>query len=126
MKKVFILIGVLVMVTVTLNAQNEIDALRYSYNIPGGTARSMAMGGSFGALGADASSIIFNPAGMGVFRTSDFTFSPSFVLTNTEADFLGSRADDYDFNFNINNLSYIGSIPINNENELTSVNLGMS
>jgi hypothetical protein len=126
MKKVIILIGVFLMAIVTLNAQNEIDALRYSYTIPGGTARSMGMGGSFGALGADASSVIFNPAGMGVFRTSDFTFSPSFVITNTEADLLGSKADDYDFNFNINNLSYIGSIPINNENGLTSVNLGMS
>ncbi len=125
MKKIIILIGVLLS-AFTLLAQNEVDALRYSYLLPGGTARSSAMGGSFGALGADASTLIFNPAGIAVYHSSDFTFSPAFAITNTDADFLGTIAEDYDFNFNINNFSYIGSIPISNENGLTGVNLGFS
>ena len=36
-------------------AQNEIDALRYSQTMQGSTARSLSMGGSFGALGGDIS-----------------------------------------------------------------------
>ncbi|MDD4150300.1 MAG: outer membrane protein transport protein [Bacteroidales bacterium] len=126
MKKVLLIISVVLMSITTLISQNETDALRYSYLIPGGTARSMAMGGSFGALGADASNLMFNPAGMGIYRSSDFSFSPAFEITNTDANFLGSVANDYDFNFNINNLSYIGVIPVNSTNGLNNVNLGIS
>ncbi|MDD2387164.1 MAG: hypothetical protein PHP52_10335 [Bacteroidales bacterium] len=125
MKKILFLISTVLMSITTLTAQNEIDALRYSYLIPGGTARSMGMAGSFGALGADASNLSFNPAGMGVYRSADFTFSPAFVVTNTDANYLENIANDYDFNFNINNFSYIGVIPTKMDG-LTSVNLGVS
>ncbi|MBL0343571.1 MAG: hypothetical protein IPP71_23575 [Bacteroidetes bacterium] len=49
-----------------LKAQNEIDALRYSQSMFGSTARSLSMGGAFGALGADFSTLSTNPAGIGV------------------------------------------------------------
>ncbi len=125
MKKIIILIKVSLIAGV-LFAQNEVDALRYSYLIPGGTARYNGMAGSFGALGADASTLMFNPAGMGVYRTSDFTFSPAFVITSTDADYLGNVTDDYDFNFNINNFSYIAAIKTNRDEGLKSLNLGFS
>ncbi len=43
------------------------------------TARSAAMGGAFTSLGADLSSLHINPAGLGMYRSSDFgiTFGPS-------------------------------------------------
>ncbi len=41
-------------------AQTADDALRYSQQHYTGTARSMAMGGAFGALGGDFSSIGIN------------------------------------------------------------------
>ncbi|PLX06554.1 MAG: hypothetical protein C0596_14580 [Marinilabiliales bacterium] len=125
MKRTILIIGVLFS-AITLFSQNEVDALRYSYLIPGGTARYNAMGGSFGALGADASTLIFNPAGMGVYHSSDFTFSPAFVITNMDANYQGGIGEDYDVNFNINNFSYIGSIPVNKENGVTSINVGLS
>ena len=46
-------------------AQNEMDAYRFSKNDLTGTARSVAMGGAFGALGGDISGIAINPAGIG-------------------------------------------------------------
>ena len=46
--------------------QNEEDALRYSDILPGGTARSWALGGAFGAVGGDAASATTNPAGFGL------------------------------------------------------------
>lgn len=45
-----------------------------------GTARSVGMGGSMGALGADLSSISSNPAASGLYRSSDVALSFS-VLT---------------------------------------------
>ncbi len=126
MKKVIILIGVVLSLSTIMYGQNEVDALRYSYLNPGGTARYNAMGGSFGALGADPSVLYFNPAGMGVYKSSDFSFSTGFVLTNNYATFGGHEVSDYDVNFNINNLSYIGTIPVNSDNGVATINLGMS
>jgi hypothetical protein len=51
-----------------LRAQNEVDALRYSFTQTPGTARSLGMGGAFGALGADNSSFWSNPGGIGLYR----------------------------------------------------------
>jgi hypothetical protein len=62
------------------SAQNQVDALRYSQIYPGGTARSTAMGGAFGALGGDFYSASLNPAGLGVYRSSEFTFTPELLL----------------------------------------------
>jgi len=126
MKKLLIItISVLISWT-TLFAQNEIDALRYSYLIPGGTARYNAMGGSFGALGADLSVMSFNPAGLGVFRSSELTFSTGFVLTQNFATINDNRASDFDFNFNINNISYLSSIKLKQNNSLKALNFGFS
>ena len=47
-------------------SQNEVDALRYSQLNLSGTARFTSMGGAFGALGGDMSSMTVNPAGIGV------------------------------------------------------------
>jgi len=41
-----------------------------------GTARAMAMAGAFTSLGADASSLAINPAGLGMYRRNEATFTP--------------------------------------------------
>ena len=55
-----------------INAQSLQDALRYSRPEQSGTARYMAMGGAFNALGGDFSAINDNPAAGGVFVNSEF------------------------------------------------------
>lgn len=107
--------------------QNELDALRFSYHIPGGTARSTAMGGAFGALGADASVLSTNPAGMGVYQRSDFTFSPGFSLTNSQARFGEDSRSDFGYNFNLNNIAYIGNVYSSSGSEdYIGINLGFA
>ena len=51
-----------------------------------GTARSMAMGNAFTALGADMASASINPAGIGMYIRSDVSFTPimQFVKSPTE------------------------------------------
>ncbi len=56
-------------------AQDFTDALRYSENEYEGTARTMAMGNAFTALGGDMGSLGINPAGSAVARHSQFTVS---------------------------------------------------
>ncbi|MFZ4399613.1 MAG: OmpP1/FadL family transporter, partial [Bacteroidales bacterium] len=92
----------------TTFAQNEIDALRYSQIYYGGTARSTALGGAFGALGADFSSLSQNPAGIGLYKISEFTLTPSFYIGKTESKFLDSPSrDDYKYNFNVGNIGFV-------------------
>ena len=50
-----------------VSAQNEIDALRFSSYSSTGTARALAMGGAFSAVGADFSSAWLNPAGLALY-----------------------------------------------------------
>lgn len=57
----------------TAFAQNETDALRYTRYGTIGSARIQGIGGAQTALGADVSTIATNPAGLGMFRRSEFS-----------------------------------------------------
>lgn len=69
-----------------VHAQTLSDALRFSQLSNYGTARSTAMGGAFGALGGDISTLSTNPAGLGVFRKSEISFTPYLNFAKTESD----------------------------------------
>lgn len=88
-------------------AQDETDALRFSYLQPQGTARSMGIGGALGALGGDFTSLSVNPAGLGVYRRSEFTFTPSLKLNSATGTYQGQAMDDNITRFNINNLGVV-------------------
>ena len=71
-------------------AQTAGDLLNLSqYNYSFGTARSAAMGGAFASLGADLSSMTINPAGLGMYRGSEFGISPTLTASNMENQYLG-------------------------------------
>ena len=61
--------------TLSLMSQNISDALNYTNNNIDGSARFSAMGGAFGALGGEISSISANPAGSAIFNNSYFSLS---------------------------------------------------
>jgi hypothetical protein len=88
-------------------AQTDVDALRYAQSSITGTARFTSMGGAFGALGGDFSSIGVNPAGLGIYRKSEFTVSSSFYMNQTTTDFIGKTSLENKFNFNIPNFGFV-------------------
>jgi hypothetical protein len=94
-------------------AQNYSDALRFSRTDIAGSARYVAMGGSFGALGGEISGISVNPGGIGVYRNSEFTFTAGFNNYDAETNFRGSSASDGRFNLNLPNFGYVGNYKIN-------------
>jgi hypothetical protein len=107
-------------------AQNVDDALRYSQIFYGGTARFMSMGGAFTALGGDMSTLSQNPAGLGVYRSSEITLSPQLFHINTNAGFNGITSD-YLYNFNLNQAGIVSNIISNNtETGLITLNFGYS
>ncbi|MBQ2171612.1 MAG: hypothetical protein II454_00265 [Bacteroidales bacterium] len=66
-------------------AQTWQDALLFSENDYSGTARGVAMGNALTAIGGDAGSLIFNPAGSATASYSQITITPgiTFSLSNT-------------------------------------------
>jgi len=71
----------------SLFAQNDADLFRFSKHYHGGSARFEAMGGAFGALGADISAVQINPAGMARFSSSQFNFSLRPTINNVQTQF---------------------------------------
>lgn len=77
----------LVLVSFTLTAQDIFDGLRYSTQELSGTARFVGMGGAFGALGNDLSSIKVNPAGSAVFNSNAASFTFDYRRNNVDTQF---------------------------------------
>lgn len=80
-----------------------------------GTARYMAMGGAFTALGGDLSTLGLNPAGIGIYRSSEIgiTADLNFQSFGTTAPSVSSTVNQT--RFNINNLGYVGTINLYDE-----------
>jgi len=86
----------------SVSAQNAYDALTISREDPIlGTARYSAMGGAFGALGANATTMKDNPAGLGVYSKWDFTFTPNLYVTNDNS--LGCNINNFGLILNFAN-----------------------
>jgi hypothetical protein len=123
MKKIYITLIVTLAVSFSGFAQGEQDALRYSQYFTGGSARFSAMGGAFGALGGDFSALFINPAGLGVFRSSEFSFTPTLRYNTVETNFAGSVNDDFNYDFNLNQLGYIASFDLGNSEGWSNINI---
>lgn len=78
----------------SLHAQTIEDALRFSTTSPSGTTRAQSVGGALGALGGEASSLYVNPAGLGFFRTNDFSFTVGIQNISNTGTYLNTKADD--------------------------------
>lgn len=78
------------------------DAVRYSQENLNGTARFRAMGGAFGALGGDLSSINVNPAGSSIFSNNQLTISFSNFNKKNESDYFKTETEATNNSFEMN------------------------
>lgn len=123
MKNIFLAVAIILTATVTFG-QNSVDVLRYSQNFYNGSARFNAMGGAFGALGGDFSALAINPAGIAIYRTNEFIFTPSiyFSKTNTKTnDWSGIGNKN---NFNLNSIGMVSTKRHENKKGWKSFNFG--
>ena len=98
-----------ILLSINLVSQNDIDAMRYSQTYFGGTARSKAMAGSFGALGADGSCMGINPAGIGIYKKGDINLSFGLNAFSSEATHNGEVNNNFKVNTNFNGLTLVGA-----------------
>ena len=83
MKKFSLIAIIMLAVSFTAGAQGMEDALRYSQQYYVGSARTMAMGNAFTALGGDLGAIGINPASTAIYNCCEFAITG------------GDSSDDY-------------------------------
>jgi len=77
---------------------------QYQYN---GSARLQGAGNAQISLGGDISVALSNPAGLGFYRRSEVSFTPSFNAINSNSSYLGSQNNSNLNNFNIGNFGIV-------------------
>ena len=117
MKRLILVIVAIVLYSYDGFSQNENDALRYTKTQLGGTARFASVAGAFGALGGDFSALSSNPAGLGIYKKSEFTFSPSFFSGQSESKYNGMTSSDYKHNFNMGNIGMVFTMNQGNDEQ---------
>ncbi len=92
-----------------------------------GTARSMAMAGAFTSLGGDVASMGINPAGLGMYRSNDISFSPMMAFTNADSadDSTSNWGSNYLSRFSVANLGAVFNLFESSDNALVSLNIGL-
>ena len=127
MKRIFVILG-LCSLPMLVFGQIATDALRYSTFDVTGTARSVGVAGSMGALGTDFAVLSTNPAGLGAYRWSKFTFTPAVFDSKISSLLEGNDKNvtntERDYNININNVGLvIASLP--NGSKWKTINFGV-
>jgi hypothetical protein len=107
MKKILIITAVMMTAATGAMSQNSVDALRYSQIDIGGTARYMGLSGAFGALGADFTLASTNPAGLGLYKSSELIFTPAVNIGSVKSNYNGTVTSDSRSNFYLGNVGLV-------------------
>lgn len=121
MKKIAYFLFALLFIANYSYSQGEVEALKYSRNELYGTARSMAMGNAFGALGGDITGVSINPAGVAVYRSSEVVGTLGLQQNTANASGIDKRVND----FNLHNLGFVGYFPLRSD-VMPMINFGFS
>lgn len=116
--------GLLVMMAA--QAQDAYDAERMLGNELNGTARFVGMGGAMSALGGDISVIGTNPAGIGIFRSSDVSVSLGFNNTGTESRYAGVSMKENKTRASLDQIGFVYTHKVGNNTSLRYVNFGFN
>lgn len=103
--------------------KNSVDV--YSASLPG-TSKYNAMAGSMGALGGDISALNSNPAGLGVFITSDLSGTLN-IQNSKNTTSIAGKALDYKINkTDLGNIGGVAVFEVSKNSPWKFVNLGVS
>ena len=106
MKKILTIAFVL-LIPVAMFAQGVDDANLFSQTYYQGTAKALGMGNAMGAVGGDMTAVCINPAGMGIYRSSEITASLNLLDNYSTSTYYGDKKDGNIFRFSIPNLGFV-------------------
>lgn len=92
-------------------AQNPDDALRTAWFTQNGSARNIATGGVMGSLGGDITAAHVNPAGLGLFKTNEFVFTPGITLNKNKFNYRGKDTSSIKNTFNYGTIGAVFGTP---------------
>ena len=102
------------------------DATRLLGGDLNGTARYIGMGGAMGSLGADITTMGTNPAGTGLYRSSDAMASFGFGNSNVKSAF-GNTVNQIDHFYGaFDNAGFVYAYKIGNHTPIRFVNFGFN
>ncbi len=102
-----LIVGLFISGVSMLTAQTSDEALRFAQTRFGGTARGMGVAGAFGAIGADYTSVVTNPGGLGLFRKIEITITPGIDHVKTTTNYEGFSNTDHKLNVNLANIGIV-------------------
>lgn len=120
-----LLLAALGSVPMLLSAQTAMDAYNASRSDLKGTARFMSMGGAFGALGGDLSTLSQNPGGIGVYRSSEIGFTLDLDCQHSASESQGFRMTDNQTKFLLNNIGGVATLRLGSS-VCPNINLGFT
>ncbi|MFV0546069.1 MAG: TonB-dependent receptor [Bacteroides sp.] len=107
-------------------AQTIYDVVNLSNKDLNGNARFVGMGGAMGALGANISTINTNPAGIGLYRSSDIMTSFSFSTYGIESSYGAETFKSNHNKWSYDNVGFVYSSKVGNTSTLRYVNFGFN
>lgn len=105
--------------------QSAIDAFRFAAPDMKGTARFMSMGGAFGALGGDLTTLSQNPAGIGVYRSHELGFTLNLDCQQSTSNAQGLKTTDNQTKFLLNNIGGVATMKLNSS-VFPNINFGFT
>ena len=109
----------LLLAAMPMAAQETYENAKIAAEDLNGTARYVGMGGAMEALGADISTIGTNPAGMGLFRTSNASISFGVVSQQDAQDFSAGNKTNMSFD-------QVGIVWVNRADRTNFMNIGFN
>lgn len=106
-------------------AQSAEDAVMFSQEYYEGTARTMAMGNAFTAVGGDIGAISVNPASSGVYHYFQMAVTPSVTTTPYSSYYLGVGEKGNNTKMTLSNAGFVSCFDTGRNSGLFNFNLGV-
>ena len=124
MKRILTLTLALICVT-TLFGQGADDACVFSQNYYQGTAKALGMGNALGAAGGDMTAVCINPAGMGLYRSNEFTTTLNLLDNYHSSTYYDSQNAGNKTRLSIPNVGYVSYNERSNYKPLRATQFGI-
>lgn len=128
MKRIILIFGLSIVLFGFAQAQISSDALLMSDHSQLTTARSLGVSGAMSALGGDMTALNNNPAGIGVYRSSEFLISPGLQFSTIRSTFVSDSLRPLSINsrsaFNFGGIGLVFSDDLSGD--WKNINFGLS
>lgn len=101
------------------------DARLFSQTFYQGTAKSLGMGNAIGALGGDMTAVNINPAGLGIYRSDEFTATLNLMHNLNNSQYYGESHNANRFRMTLPNIGYVSAKQRSNYRSLRFTQFGV-